>query len=61
MEHYKNLTEQQLTLLAASSVLVGGGLLSWNKIVGACILGLAFAFGVGAFVKYRARNSAGRA
>ena len=61
MEHYKNLTAQQLTLLAASSVLVGAGVFSWNNIIGACILALAIAFGVGAVAKYRARNSSGRA
>ncbi|GAB2524404.1 hypothetical protein GCM10027188_29240 [Lysobacter humi (ex Lee et al. 2017)] len=61
MEHYKNLTAQQLMLLAASSVLVGAGVFSWNNVVGACILAVAFAFGVGAAVKYRGRNSSGRA
>ncbi len=55
MEHYKNLTVQQLALLAASAMLVGGMLLPRHAILGGCILAVALAFGIGAYGKTRNR------
>jgi hypothetical protein len=54
MEHYKRLTTQQLSMLAACAMLVGGMLLPRSTIVGACVLLAAVAFGIGALRKSRA-------
>ena len=55
MEHYKNLTAQQLSMIAACALLVGGILLAQNTILGSCFLLFALGCGIGAYRKTRTR------
>ncbi|TZF88347.1 hypothetical protein [Cognatilysobacter lacus] len=59
MEHYKNLTAQQLAIAAGCAMLVGSMTLPRSTLIGVSVLVLALVLAIGAYRKDRASKRPG--